>query len=288
MCTPWTIPKLVRWRVRDWVSCFLACRFPLDDESNDAYRSSAPQKLPRKNLGFDAKGTESRVMNQTSKKKSRHKSRRSKERQSKLSSTQTKDAISVENGSVDDSCWPHFSDEDYIVFCFREDGAFDVVKDGKPETSNRFDCMSRSSRTVNRKLNYGEEAKTVVERCSNVGEKLNNNNKDGNDICPTNDGDGMISDQKDDEEEDCIYWDTESPRNSIRRRSSQMEDQLEDRGMVSVESSESNQSDRSTGSFAFPVLGWEWMGSPVQMPKSEGLQLRKHKARCVGFQCFRN
>lgn len=125
--------------------------FP-DDESNDAYRSSAPQKLPRKNLGFDAKGTESRVMNQTSKKKSRHKSRRSKERQSKLSSTQTKDAISVENGSVDDSCWPHFSDEDYIVFCFREDGAFDVVKDGKPETSNRFDCMSRSSRTVNRKV----------------------------------------------------------------------------------------------------------------------------------------
>lgn len=32
-------------------------------------------------------------------------------------------------------------------------------------------------------------------------------------------------------------------------------------------------------------LGWEWMGSPVQMPKSEGLQLRKHKARFVGFQC---
>ncbi|XP_040997663.1 protein BREAKING OF ASYMMETRY IN THE STOMATAL LINEAGE [Juglans microcarpa x Juglans regia] len=245
MCTPWTIPKLVRWRVRDWVSCFLACRFPLDDESNDTYRSSAPQKLPRKNMGFDTKaGTDqSRVMNQSSKKKSRHKSRRSKERQSKLSSAQTKDDITVENGSVDDSCWPNFSDEDYIVFCFREDGAFDVVKDGKPETSNRFDCMSRSSRTVNR---------------------------------------------KDDEEEDCIYWDTESPRNSIRRRSSLMEDQVEDRGLVSVESSESNQSDRSTGSFAFPVLGWEWMGSPVQMPKSEGLQLRKHKARCVGFQCFRN
>lgn len=49
---------------------------------------------------------------------------------------------------------------------------------------------------LDKQLNYGEEAKTVVERCSNVGEKLNNNNKDGNDICPTNDGDGMISDQK--------------------------------------------------------------------------------------------
>lgn len=49
---------------------------------------------------------------------------------------------------------------------------------------------------LDKQLNYGEEAKTVVERCSNVGEKLNNNNKDGNNICSTNDGDGMISDQK--------------------------------------------------------------------------------------------
>lgn len=96
-------------------------------------------------------GPDSRV-HQTSKKTSRHKIRLSKERQQKLSSTQIKDAITVENGSVDDSRWPHFSDEDYIVFCFREDGAFDVVKDGKPETSNRFDCISRSSRTVNRKV----------------------------------------------------------------------------------------------------------------------------------------
>uniref|UniRef100_A0A2N9J7M8 Uncharacterized protein n=1 Tax=Fagus sylvatica TaxID=28930 RepID=A0A2N9J7M8_FAGSY len=167
MCTPWTIPRLVRWRVRDWASCFLACRFPLD--------------------------------------------------------------------------------EDYIVFCFREDGAFDVVKDGKPETSNRFDCTSRSSRPVSRKLNYGEEAKTVVERYGNE-EKLN---RDGHDIFPTNDGDVRISDQKD-EEEDCIYFDTtESPTNGIRRR--YQVEEVEDRGLVSVESSESNQSDGSTGSFAFPV-----------------------------------
>lgn len=31
----------------------------------------------------------------------------------------------------DDSCWSFFSDEDYIVFCFKEHGAFDVVKDDK-------------------------------------------------------------------------------------------------------------------------------------------------------------
>ncbi|GLT54607.1 hypothetical protein SLA2020_277930 [Shorea laevis] len=228
MCTPWTIPRLVRWRVRDWASCFLACKFPLDDE---------PQ-LPIQNR---------RAVDESSKKMSRHK-RRNKQRQPKQSSTQPKDAnIPVENGP-DDSRWPHYSDEDYIVFCFREDGAFDVVK----ETSRSI------SRPVNRKLNYGEEAKTVVERYSN--------------------------EEKD--EEESIYYDTEAPANGMRRRY-QIDHEVEDRGLVSVGSSGSNQSDGSSGSFAFPVLGWEWMGSPVQMPKSEGLQLRKHKARCVGFQCFR-
>nr|XP_023878474.1 protein BREAKING OF ASYMMETRY IN THE STOMATAL LINEAGE [Quercus suber] len=234
MCTPWTIPRFVRWRVRDWASCFLACRFPIDDEPN-TYRSSSPQ--PVKNMSFDKKGDSK--ANQNNKKMSWHK-KRSKEKRPKLSSTQQpKDSnnnIPVENGA-DEARWPHFSDEEYIVFCFREDGAFDVVKDGKPETSKPFDCTSRNSRPVNRK----------------------------------------------DEEEDCIYFDTESPTHGFRRR--YQSEEVEDRGLVSVESSESNLSDGSSRSFAFPVLGWEWMGSPVQMPKSEGLQLRKHKARFVGFQC---
>lgn len=39
------------------------------------------------------------------------------------------------------------ADEDYIVFCFREDGAFDVMKDGKSEGN------PRNSRPVNRKVN---------------------------------------------------------------------------------------------------------------------------------------
>ena len=107
-------------------------------------------ELPMKNTGLDKKGGSK--VNETNKKMSRHK-KRNKEKKPKLSSTQSKDSnnIPVENGS-DDTRWPHFSDEDYIVFCFREDGAFDVVKDGKPETSNRFDCTSRSSRPVSRKV----------------------------------------------------------------------------------------------------------------------------------------
>lgn len=57
----------------------------------------------------------------------------------------------------------------------------------------------------------------------------------------------------------------------------------------SAESVDSNRSDSSSaGSFAFPVLGWEWMGSPVQMPKPQGMRLRrKHRGRAVRLHCCR-
>lgn len=50
--------------------------------------------------------------------------------------------------SGDDSSWPRFEDEEYIVFCFGEDGTFDVVKDG---THGRRESRT-SSRPVNRKV----------------------------------------------------------------------------------------------------------------------------------------
>ncbi|XVF11735.1 hypothetical protein REPUB_Repub08aG0053300 [Reevesia pubescens] len=71
---------------------------------------------------------------------------------------------------------------------------------------------------------------------------------------------------------------------SLRRRHQVEETQTSNgRPTVSVESSDSNQSDGSTGSFAFPVLGWERMGSPVQMPKSEDIIInpRKNKPLCA-------
>ena len=47
-------------------------------------------------------------------------------------------------------------DEDYIVFCFREDGDFDIVKNGKISIDEMPDCSldrtSRSTRAVNRKV----------------------------------------------------------------------------------------------------------------------------------------
>lgn len=56
----------------------------------------------------------------------------------------------------EDSNWSNSVDEeDYIIFCFREDGAFEVLKNDKPDevTSNRADSESRiKSRPVNRKV----------------------------------------------------------------------------------------------------------------------------------------
>ncbi|XP_022738751.1 protein BREAKING OF ASYMMETRY IN THE STOMATAL LINEAGE-like [Durio zibethinus] len=227
MRTPWTLTRFVRWRVKDLASCFLACRFPLEEEP-EIHRSSSPQ-LPIRNMVFETKD-ETR-----DKKRNKRLSRRNRcnnDRQLKQSPTVSRIDTPVENGN-DNSSWPRFSDEEYIVFCFREDGAFDVVMDNiKSE---------ESSLPVNRKLNYAE-VKETEKQSSDKGRS----NEVGNE--------GEI---------------------------------IPNRGTVSVESSDSNQSDGSTGSFAFPVLGWEWIGSPVQMPKSEGTNPRKNKAPSVRFQCFR-
>lgn len=67
----------------------------------------------------------------------------------------------VRNQSSDEesSCrqLPHFADEDqdYIVFCFKEDGEFDVVKNVKREGHNSMDSSSsKNSRAINRKVRH--------------------------------------------------------------------------------------------------------------------------------------
>ncbi|KAF5933788.1 hypothetical protein HYC85_029959 [Camellia sinensis] len=68
------------------------------------------------------------------------------------SSTQSNN-IKLEEKEIDESSWPNFADKDYIVFCFKEDGAIHVVKDGKPEVSDHVDRMTRSStRPINHKV----------------------------------------------------------------------------------------------------------------------------------------
>lgn len=103
-------------------------------------------------MAFDMQD-DSRCNETNRKKMSRHK-KCSRERRLSHSSKQVKGTCPVESRSSNHSrCRPHFSDEEFIVFCFKEDGAFDVVKNGKPEAASSLDCTSRNSpRPVNRKV----------------------------------------------------------------------------------------------------------------------------------------
>ncbi|OMO72727.1 Plant disease resistance response protein [Corchorus olitorius] len=288
MCTPWTLTRFVRWRVKDLASCFLACRFPLEGEAET--RHSASSQVPIANMVFETKDETGGDYNK--KKSNKRLSRRNR---GNNGDRQVNPSPSVENGSGgggggDNSSWRGFSDEEYIVFCFREDGAFDVVKDYKSSEEYNHSRKSSSPRKLN---NAAEDAeRDDNKQSSNEGIR---SNEDGNEEevinIPAKEGDG---------EGNSICLEIELASGSLRRRRLRSQCPVEgtrtpNPGVVSVESSDSNQSDGSTGSFAFPVLGWEWTGSPVQMPKSdsdsegeeEGMSPRKNKALSVRFQCLR-
>ncbi|XP_054820898.1 protein BREAKING OF ASYMMETRY IN THE STOMATAL LINEAGE [Prosopis cineraria] len=257
MCTTWTMARFVRWRVRDWASCFL----PLDGEP----ASSPPMAVDKRN--------DNRVSRGNDKKLSQPSKKYNKKRETKNRSEKDKTEASPGH-TVDDSSWSPSADEDYIVFCFRDDGAFDVIKDGKcvkSELPSGVDGSSRNSRPVNRKLKYGEDAEQVSKQSTHDHTPYANQN-------PT-------SPYKQDEERDIICKSGQQKRDNIKR-ACQVE-KVEDRTALSSESRDSNQSEGSTGSFAFPVLGWEWMGSPVQLPRSESMRLSKQKVRFLRFQCCR-
>lgn len=186
MSTPWTMTRLVRWQVRDWASCFLACRFPLGksnrkyqylesiifsclcvifrsvmlivtrvssytDDEPDRYFTSTPPPVPIRTMVVDRKSIASRGK-EDSKKMSRQRKGEKGEnkRQEKRFSPQTSDAA-VETKMTDDPNWLQFEDENYIVFCFN-DGASDVTKNGNSEASNRIDLVAARSRPVSRKV----------------------------------------------------------------------------------------------------------------------------------------
>lgn len=115
-----------------------------DYEPNKYFTSTPPPPMPITNFVFDTKSIASKGK-ENSKKMSR---------QRKHSSPQAKDVVETKKATAaDDSSWPQFEDEDYIVFCFKENGAFDVIKNGNnSETSHSIDLVSTSSRPVNRKV----------------------------------------------------------------------------------------------------------------------------------------
>ncbi|KAI6683292.1 hypothetical protein NL676_029205 [Syzygium grande] len=157
-------------------------------------------------------------------------------------------------------------DEDYIVFCFREDGAFDVIKDNHDKSSASMSVSAQldganltAPRPVIRELDHSERETVRNEVVKNTGSKDEGNGSRGDEEC--------VSSNKKDKKEG----------SNIRKET--------------TERTDSTKSDGSgRGSFSFPVLRWEWMGSPVQMPKPEGKglpYLKKQRVPRVRFQCCR-
>ncbi|KAF9667665.1 hypothetical protein SADUNF_Sadunf15G0047300 [Salix dunnii] len=308
MSTPLTMTRLVRWRVRDWASCLLARRFSLGDEHETFHNSSS--KLPVRKMVFGVKKDSTRGGNKSNKKLSK---KNKKFRQVNPGSPQAtiNSSVSVQNCNGRDSSRPPSQDEEYIVFCFGEDGGFDVVKEWK--SSETLECLDTanytSPRSVNRKVSIGQpflhflfcnieiQCKITIERlnvdallftmpkqlhCVEVSETIRKSRHQRR----VNGHETEKTPVKNDEEAAGSHSGPDQPCNA-RKRGSQIGEN-DSCGTVSAKSSDSNQSDGSSrGSFSFPVMHWELIGSPVQMPKAESLYARKHSPPpCARFQCL--
>ncbi|KAB5524758.1 hypothetical protein DKX38_022507 [Salix brachista] len=250
MSTPLTMTRLVGWRVRDWASCFLARRFSLGDEQETFHNSSSKQ--PIRNRVFGVK----------------------------------KDSTRVQNCNSRDSSRPHSQDEEYIVFCFGEDGGFDVVKEWK--SSETLGCLDTanctSPRSVHRKVSSGQPFLhflfcNIELHCVEVSETTRESSHQRS----VNGHETETTPVINDEEAAGSHSGPDQPCNARTRWCQSGE--IDNCGTLSAKSSDSNQSDgSSTGSFSFPVMQWELTGSPVQMPKPESLYARKP---CARFQCCR-
>ncbi|KAF8005764.1 hypothetical protein BT93_K0137 [Corymbia citriodora subsp. variegata] len=163
-----------------------------------------------------------------------------------------------------------FAEKDFIVFSIKEDGTFDIAKDGGSRTSDCQDDRGlRSLRSVNIELKSRGEQEASVQECN--GE--------------TSTGGSQVLvpyDEDDQEESMCLE---EDDHFGSTRTGFQMEGDG-DCTRASTELRDSGQSDGSADSFTFPVLHDQWIGSPVKMPRSEDLSLRKATASCFfRFKC---
>ncbi|KAF8089585.1 hypothetical protein N665_0502s0048 [Sinapis alba] len=272
MASQWTIQKLVTWRVKDWATCFLASKIPI---GLSLYLIITISDVDEDNNTGNTMNNNN-VMFKRTKRKMKSKKKRS-ERKLSLSPPGTRHnhlrSSSVSPTSASQNrrlSWqqqqqPRASDEPgFIVFCFdREDGEFDVVKEGKEERKEVELSLEKSPRTVNRKLIYGDQGEGKTEKNNSLEIKETGHDQDDKTTCQqeTKDVSCDDHDQKNEEEEEEVD--------------------------ASDKSSGSSHSDERRGSFAFPILGVEWMGSPVQMPKTDDLSPKKQGPIALGFQCCR-
>ncbi|XP_057951093.1 protein BREAKING OF ASYMMETRY IN THE STOMATAL LINEAGE [Malania oleifera] len=266
---------------KDWALSMLTCGFPLGDEPEE-FCSPSNGICPRTNRVSPKKKNNKSY--DTAGKKAARGSRRHQE--GKSARRDWSHSSTGQQKRTDDSSWPHFADEDYIVFCIGEDGAFDVAKDVKSKNSRRHHNRDAAgtSRLLKPKLMYADDGGRVDNKKSHENKSNEKAHEEEEEEEEEEEGKPIILDIEG-EVEKTIYIDSDSALdgNHGMRKIDMMDN--EEGEPMRVESCGSNQSDSSGSSFAFPVLRWEWVGSPIQMPKSDGLQLRKQKARHIGFYC---
>ncbi|KAH1089091.1 hypothetical protein J1N35_016348 [Gossypium stocksii] len=181
-------------------------------------------------------------------------------------------------------------------------GAYDItIESNKSEESNQYE---RSSWLVNRKIGSTKDTERD-ELSSDEGRS----NEDGSE------GEANATKERGDGERGTTCCEVELASSGLKRLEEPRDPYQFDgsTGLASgslrrlEESRDSYESDGSTGSFTFPVLEWDWIGSPVRMPMptSEGITPSKNKAHCMPipwkkgirtkknkthflfFQCFR-
>ncbi|KAJ4900361.1 Protein BREAKING OF ASYMMETRY IN THE STOMATAL LINEAGE [Raphanus sativus] len=148
----------------------------------------------------------------------------------------------------------------FIVFCFdREDGGFDVVKEGKEERKEVELSSEKLPRTVNRKLIYGDQGEVKTEKVNSPEIKEPEQDQT---IRPN-----------------CKKLKMFHVMFMIRRmRKKKLMPLINLAGLVI----QTKEGDR----LHFPY--WELSGwSPVQMPKTDDLSPEKQKPIALGFQCCR-
>ncbi|CAL5444818.1 unnamed protein product [Camellia sinensis] len=266
------------------------------DEESDTFCISLAQ-VPRGTLVFNSNGDNKKTFHERNR-MAPCDNKCGGDKETVLSSTQSNN-IELEKKEIDESSWPHLVDEDYIVFCFKEDGVIRVVQDGKPEVSDHVDYMTRSlTRPINHKLRYGSE---YTEKAYNSGSSTRSHGHDHvlNEeyeryIYPTNES-PCISYNKKGKGKGKGKWNMNLEMDTILHRGvwrgdekndiieeEEEEEIVKESKMVlstsTTQSSESStdQSDGSSSSFTFPILYSEGMGSLVQMPKPDSLHFRKH------------
>ncbi|XP_057517366.1 uncharacterized protein LOC130798416 isoform X2 [Amaranthus tricolor] len=296
-------------------------------------------------------------------------------------------------GDVEEPDWPPFADEDYIVFCFEEDGAFHVVMEDSPKAiARKLRCEEHDNATCacSDENRVGSHLKIINRRdCllpnkeadeemsfqlspklqqvgTDVGDHLSENNKivlrnesAESMECRNGSVESTDSSQLDDEEQiqnehsldlehpsspwnligddannynvlpdfrkgffspntevdeeevflspksqlavmiridDLLKGDIdlssiESDQSSGFSESDTRDnddDQLKvnkELASESAKSSISNHSNGSSTSFKFPVLEWDWIGSPVTWPKSGSARFRRYKSRPACLRC---